>query len=217
MNNQRIADGNSTPQRPFTNCPSSPAQGRSLREFEEQMAGLRKENFNLKLRIYFLEEKPSASSSMETSECVHKQNIDLKVSERLSGLFRAMPQFLILNSRSKRLRMKRCGKSSRKSKTCSVKRQRRWSWWSTNTRSRASSRKWLSTTWIIKSKRWQWVVNIQMDFFRIINVTLHCYVISSTRLKLSRRRWSRTIATTTRASLTSSERLTRRTLKRSRR
>lgn len=36
---------------------TSPAtQGRSVREFEEQMATLRKENFNLKLRLYFIEE-----------------------------------------------------------------------------------------------------------------------------------------------------------------
>jgi centrosomin len=91
MNNQQITDGNSTPQRPFTNCPSSPAQGRSLREVEEQMAALRKENFNLKLRIYFLEEKPSSNSSMENVDAFHKQNIDLKVSQRLHALFRAMP------------------------------------------------------------------------------------------------------------------------------
>lgn len=88
MNNPQISDGNSTPQRPFTNCPSSPAQGRSLREFEEQMAALRKENFNLKLRIYFLEEKPSSNSMMESGDTIHKLNIDLKVGRR--ALFVAM-------------------------------------------------------------------------------------------------------------------------------
>lgn len=91
MNNPPIADGSQTPQRPFTNCPSSPAQGRSLREFEEQMAALRKENFNLKLRIYFLEEKPTSSSTMESNDSIHKQNIDLKVSGQCHGLFSAMP------------------------------------------------------------------------------------------------------------------------------
>lgn len=65
---------------PFTNCTSSPVHvGRSLREFEEQMATLRKENFNLKLRIYFLEEKPSSSSNVP-AEATQKQLIDLKVS-----------------------------------------------------------------------------------------------------------------------------------------
>ncbi|XP_053690716.1 centrosomin [Sabethes cyaneus] len=76
---------------------SSPAQGRSLREYEEQMSALRKENFNLKLRIYFLEENAglngatgggntSGGASGVTSptepgvpENLFKQNIDLKV------------------------------------------------------------------------------------------------------------------------------------------
>lgn len=82
MNNQPISDGNSTSQRPFTNCPSSPAQGRSLREFEEQMAGLHKENFNLKLRIYFLEEKSSTTG--DSNDFIHKRNIDLKVIEHFT-------------------------------------------------------------------------------------------------------------------------------------
>lgn len=88
MNNQPIADGSSTPQRPFSNC--SPAQGRSLREFEEQMAGLRKENFNLKLRIYFLEEKPTSNNTMESNDSIHKLNIDLKVIDTFHGLFRSL-------------------------------------------------------------------------------------------------------------------------------
>lgn len=90
MNNLQITDGSSSPQHPFTNCPSSPAQGRSLREFEEQMAALRKENFNLKLRIYFLEEKPSSSNSAETNDHIHKMNIDLKVIKPCHGLFLTM-------------------------------------------------------------------------------------------------------------------------------
>lgn len=70
---------------PFNNSPvygenSSPGQGRSLREYEEQMCALKKENFNLKLRIYFLEEKnPSMISSPDGSESLFKQNVDLKV------------------------------------------------------------------------------------------------------------------------------------------
>ena len=92
----KISDAGSMQQSkgPFsTNSPSSPAQGRSLREFEEQMAALRKENFNLKLRIYFLEEKPALPSgqsqglansfscpNIDSIESINKQNIDLKVS-----------------------------------------------------------------------------------------------------------------------------------------
>jgi len=39
-------------------------QGRSVRELEEQMSTLRKENFNLKLRIYFMEEgQPGARAN----------------------------------------------------------------------------------------------------------------------------------------------------------
>ena len=90
MNNHQISDGSSSPQRPYTNCPSSPAQGRSLREFEEQMASLRKENFNLKLRIYFLEEKPTSNNSVETSDYIHKMNIDLKVIDPFHALFHAI-------------------------------------------------------------------------------------------------------------------------------
>lgn len=59
---------------------SSPGQGRSLREYEEKMTALRKENFNLKLKIYFLEEKnPSIAGAADGSESLFKQNVDLKV------------------------------------------------------------------------------------------------------------------------------------------
>ncbi|XP_055386817.1 centrosomin [Condylostylus longicornis] len=64
------------------NGSTSPSQGRSVREFEEQMATLRKENFNLKLRIYFLEEKIPGLSQMNTpegQESLMKQYIDNKV------------------------------------------------------------------------------------------------------------------------------------------
>lgn len=59
----------------------SPSQGRSLREYEEQMTTLRKENFNLKLRIYFLEEK--AGGTVGEGPDLYKANIDLKVSNFL--------------------------------------------------------------------------------------------------------------------------------------
>lgn len=52
----------------------SPTQGRSLREYDEKFQALRKENFNLKLRVYFLEEKLPTTGTSET-----KQIIDLKI------------------------------------------------------------------------------------------------------------------------------------------
>ncbi|XP_055923053.1 centrosomin isoform X7 [Eupeodes corollae] len=64
------------------NGTTSPAQGRSVREFEEQMASLRKENFNLKLRIYFIEESIpgyNQSNNSEGQETLMKQLIDTKV------------------------------------------------------------------------------------------------------------------------------------------
>lgn len=44
------------------------------------MSQLRKENFNLKLRIYFLEEKTPSAALSAGSESLYKQNVDLKVS-----------------------------------------------------------------------------------------------------------------------------------------
>lgn len=38
------------------------ASGISMKQYEEQLNGLRKENFHLKLRIYFLEEKLGTGS-----------------------------------------------------------------------------------------------------------------------------------------------------------
>lgn len=67
------------------------SEGQSLREFDEKLQSLQKENFNLKLRIFFLEERKEAlsqngggvNSSNATSKCneddVAKYNIDLKV------------------------------------------------------------------------------------------------------------------------------------------
>lgn len=62
----------------------SPAsnQGCSVREQDEKMAALRKENFNLRLRIYFLEEKlPNFNeiNSPEGQEDLMKQHINSKV------------------------------------------------------------------------------------------------------------------------------------------
>lgn len=63
-------------------------EGRSLREFDEKLCSLRKENFNLKLRIFFLEERLPSQSGGSTSSCflpkasdeaVLKHNVDLQV------------------------------------------------------------------------------------------------------------------------------------------
>lgn len=63
---------------------SSPGHGRSLRDYEDKLSALRKDNFNLKLRIYFLEEKLTSVTnnhqSIDGTENFFKQNIDLKVS-----------------------------------------------------------------------------------------------------------------------------------------
>ncbi|XP_073812666.1 phosphodiesterase 4D interacting protein centrosomin isoform X11 [Musca autumnalis] len=70
-------------QQPFQGSTSPAGQGRSVREFEEQMATLRKENFNLKLRLYFIEESipgyQQASNSSEGQETLMKQLIDARV------------------------------------------------------------------------------------------------------------------------------------------
>ncbi|XP_035509259.1 myomegalin-like [Morone saxatilis] len=55
-----------------------PVQMHSLREFEQHLNDLKKENFSLKLRIYFLEEKIQQKFE-ESSDDVHKRNIELKV------------------------------------------------------------------------------------------------------------------------------------------
>lgn len=56
---------------------TSSVRGFCVKEYEEEMQTLKKENFNLKLRIYFLEEKnPNVP---EGAEAIYKQNIDLKV------------------------------------------------------------------------------------------------------------------------------------------
>lgn len=66
------------------------SEGQSLREFDEKLQSLQKENFNLKLRIFFLEERKETlsqnggvNSSHATvkgnDEDVSKYNIDLKV------------------------------------------------------------------------------------------------------------------------------------------
>lgn len=64
-------------------------RGRSVKEVEEQLSSLKKENFNLKLRIYFLEERMGPNYKLDKESAV-KKNIELRVS------------FIILNYLQKR-------------------------------------------------------------------------------------------------------------------
>ncbi|KAJ4936934.1 hypothetical protein JOQ06_001518 [Pogonophryne albipinna] len=57
---------------------SPPLQLHTLREFEQHLNDLKKENFSLKLRIYFLEERIQQKYE-ESSEDVYRTNIELKV------------------------------------------------------------------------------------------------------------------------------------------
>ncbi|KAI4503280.1 hypothetical protein M0802_001502 [Mischocyttarus mexicanus] len=54
--------------------------GRTMKEYEDQLGALKKENFNLKLRIYFLEERMGITSA---DEGAIKKNIELKVTIRV--------------------------------------------------------------------------------------------------------------------------------------
>ncbi|KAG7457198.1 hypothetical protein MATL_G00243970 [Megalops atlanticus] len=55
-----------------------PLQTHTLREFEQHLNDLKKENFSLKLRIYFLEERVQQKYE-DSSEDVYRRNIELKV------------------------------------------------------------------------------------------------------------------------------------------
>ncbi|XP_041095597.1 myomegalin-like isoform X3 [Polyodon spathula] len=57
---------------------TSPTKARAMREYENQITDLKKENFNLKLRIYFLEERMQQKFD-DASEDIYKTNIELKV------------------------------------------------------------------------------------------------------------------------------------------
>ncbi|XP_017358777.1 CDK5 regulatory subunit-associated protein 2 isoform X2 [Cebus imitator] len=56
----------------------SPTRARNMKDFENQITELKKENFNLKLRIYFLEERMQQEFQGPT-EHIYKTNIELKV------------------------------------------------------------------------------------------------------------------------------------------
>ncbi|XP_011261366.2 CDK5 regulatory subunit-associated protein 2 isoform X2 [Camponotus floridanus] len=53
--------------------------GRTMKEYEDELSSLKKENFQLKLRIYFLEEKnPTRSGISSSDEDIIKTNVELK-------------------------------------------------------------------------------------------------------------------------------------------
>lgn len=50
-----------------------------MKDYEEKQAQLKKENFNLKLRIYFLEERMGQIAGLKDKEEAIKNNIELNV------------------------------------------------------------------------------------------------------------------------------------------
>ena len=72
----------------FGYASSASASGRTMREYEDTLRDLKKENFNLKLRIYFLEERLGGGgglvrmSAAGSKEDLLQSNIDLKVMTR---------------------------------------------------------------------------------------------------------------------------------------
>ncbi|XP_061867587.1 CDK5 regulatory subunit-associated protein 2 isoform X2 [Colius striatus] len=61
-----------------TEATVSPTRARTMKDYENQITDLKKENFNLKLRIYFLEERMQQKFDGATEE-IYKINIELKV------------------------------------------------------------------------------------------------------------------------------------------
>uniref|UniRef100_A0A8C9US46 Centrosomin N-terminal motif 1 domain-containing protein n=1 Tax=Spermophilus dauricus TaxID=99837 RepID=A0A8C9US46_SPEDA len=78
----------------------SPTRVRNMKDFENQITELKKENFNLKLRIYFLEERMQQELDGPT-EHVYKTNIELKVEvESLKRELQEREQLLIKASKA---------------------------------------------------------------------------------------------------------------------
>ena len=50
-----------------------------MKEYEEQLATLKKDNFALKLRIYFLEERMGQKCDRDDKDDLYRTNIELKV------------------------------------------------------------------------------------------------------------------------------------------
>ncbi|XP_053138531.1 CDK5 regulatory subunit-associated protein 2 isoform X3 [Hemicordylus capensis] len=78
----------------------SPSRARTMKDFENQITELRKENFNLKLRIYFLEERMQQKFDGPSEE-IYRINIELKVElESLKRDLQEREQLLIKASKA---------------------------------------------------------------------------------------------------------------------
>ncbi|KAM5331235.1 CDK5 regulatory subunit-associated protein 2 isoform 2-T2 [Glossophaga mutica] len=78
----------------------SPTRARNMKDFENQITELKKENFNLKLRIYFLEERMQQEFNGPT-EHIYKTNIELKVEvESLKRELQEREQLLVKASKA---------------------------------------------------------------------------------------------------------------------
>ncbi|XP_051043993.1 CDK5 regulatory subunit-associated protein 2 isoform X2 [Phodopus roborovskii] len=78
----------------------SPTRARNMKDFENQITELKKENFNLKLRIYFLEERMQQEFAGPT-EHIYKTNIELKVEvESLKQELQERDQLLVKASKA---------------------------------------------------------------------------------------------------------------------
>ncbi|XP_053512119.1 CDK5 regulatory subunit-associated protein 2 isoform X2 [Artibeus jamaicensis] len=78
----------------------SPTRARNMKDFENQITELKKENFNLKLRIYFLEERMQQEFDGPT-EHICKTNIELKVEvESLKRELQEREQLLVKASKA---------------------------------------------------------------------------------------------------------------------
>ncbi|XP_063983837.1 centrosomin-like isoform X3 [Diachasmimorpha longicaudata] len=78
MNQTTYLGSGTNPRSPgkIPNGTASGHAGRTIKDYEDQLGVLQKENFNLKLRVYFLEEKMGISSADENTI---KKNIELNV------------------------------------------------------------------------------------------------------------------------------------------
>ncbi|XP_011314286.1 centrosomin isoform X2 [Fopius arisanus] len=78
MNQTTYLGSGTNPRSPgkVPNGTASGHAGRTIKDYEDQLGILQKENFNLKLRVYFLEEKMGISSADENTI---KKNIELNV------------------------------------------------------------------------------------------------------------------------------------------
>ncbi|KAB0797934.1 hypothetical protein PPYR_08927 [Photinus pyralis] len=57
--------------------PSDLTSGRTVKEIDEQLSSLKKENFNLKLRLYFIEERMGSNLNVDNEDVIQK-NIELQ-------------------------------------------------------------------------------------------------------------------------------------------